>query len=374
MQTRIDTKARALAPLPIPGTTPLELANAIRFLTMDAVQAANSGHPGMPLGMADVAAVLFTKFLKIDPQAPKWPDRDRFVLSAGHGSMLQYAVHHLLGFSDMGIEALKRFRQLGAAAAGHPEYGHALGIETTTGPLGQGIATAVGMALAERMMRARFGASLVDHFTYVMAGDGCLMEGISQEAIEIAGHLRLRRLIVLWDDNRITIDGSTDISTSNDQMKRFRAAGWHVKTIDGHDAEEIEAALHEARKSTLPSLIACRTVIGKGAPTKAGSEAVHGAPLGEAEIAAARVAAGWSAGPFEVPPHILEAWRLAGMRHRAERLAWEGRLQRSRHGGPFRKAMEGRLPHRFSSDMAAFRRMLLASRPKVATRKASEMA
>lgn len=374
MQSRFDAQHSAPARVPAPGASPAQMADAIRFLTMDAVQAANSGHPGMPLGMADVAAVLFTKFLKIDPLAPDWADRDRFVLSAGHGSMLQYAVHHLLGYPDMSVEQLRKFRQLGAHTAGHPEYGHAQGIETTTGPLGQGLATAVGMALAERMMRARFGPKLVDHFTYVMAGDGCLMEGISQEAIELAGHLRLRRLIVLWDDNGITIDGKTELSTSCNQLKRFRAAGWQVKAIDGHDPRQIEAALSEARKSPLPALIACRTVIGKGAPTKAGSEAVHGAPLGETEIAAARAAAGWEAGPFEVPAPVLEAWRLAGARHRATRLEWEARLARSRHGGPFRKAMEGRLPHRFTSDMAGFKRALVASKPKVATRKASEMA
>lgn len=268
--------------------TQAEMANAIRILAMDAIQKAGSGHPGMPMGMADVATVLFSRFLKFDPTHPDWPDRDRFVLSAGHGSMLQYALHYLVGYPDMPIEELKRFRQLGARTAGHPEYGHALGVETTTGPLGQGIATAVGMALAERLANARFGSDLVDHYTYVIAGDGCLQEGISHEAIDLAGHLRLSRLIVLWDNNRISIDGPTSLSTSMDQLKRFRAAGFDVQEIDGHDFEAIERALRQAKLSDRPSFISCRTIIGKGAPNLQGSEKTHGAPLGDAEIAAAR--------------------------------------------------------------------------------------
>ena len=241
-----------------------DMANAIRALAMDGVQAANSGHPGMPMGMADAVTVLFNRFMKTDPSKPDWPDRDRFILSAGHGSMLLYALHHLLGYSDMTAEELKNFRQLGAKTAGHPEYGHALGIETTTGPLGQGITTAVGMAIAEQMMAARFGAKLVDHYTYVVAGDGCLQEGISHEAIDLAGHLKLRKLIVLWDDNEISIDGSTSLSTSMNQPMRFKAAGWDVQSVDGHDMEAVAAAIAKARRSRKPSLIACRTVIGKG--------------------------------------------------------------------------------------------------------------
>ncbi|RUX00706.1 transketolase, partial [Mesorhizobium sp. M8A.F.Ca.ET.059.01.1.1] len=279
---------------PVPAKTDEQLmANAIRALAMDAVQKANSGHPGMPMGMADVATILFNRFLQIDPSRPDWPDRDRFVLSAGHGSMLQYALHYLLGYEDMPIEELQRFRQLGSRTAGHPEYGHALGIETTTGPLGQGIATAVGMALAERMLAARFGAGLVDHFTYAIAGDGCLQEGMSHEAIDLAGHLGLSKLIVLWDDNRISIDGPTSLATSMDQAMRFRAAGWNVLSIDGHDLDAIAAALEQARTSDRPTLIACRTTIGKGAPNLGGSEKTHGAPLGAAEIAATRTNLGW---------------------------------------------------------------------------------
>ena len=255
------------------------MANAIRTLSMDAVEAANSGHPGMPMGMADVAAVLFTKFMKFDASAPSWPDRDRFVLSAGHGSMLLYSVLYLTGYPGVTIEDLKNFRQLGSKTAGHPEYDHMPGIETTTGPLGQGITTAVGMAIGERMMQARFGNSFANHYTYVIAGDGCLMEGISHEAIDMAGHLKLNKLIVLWDDNSITIDGATGLSTSTDQLKRFDAAGWSVCRVDGHNPAEIETAIANAQKSDKPSLIACRTIIGFGAPNKQGSEKTHGAPL-----------------------------------------------------------------------------------------------
>ncbi|KGB80449.1 transketolase, partial [Rhodovulum sp. NI22] len=283
------------------------MANAIRALTMDAVQAANSGHPGMPMGMADVAAVLFNRFMAVDPAAPKWPDRDRFVLSAGHGSMLIYAINHMLGYADMGMDQIRAFRQMGSRTAGHPEYGHAEGIEVTTGPLGQGIATAVGMALAERMQNARFGGDLVDHYTYVIAGDGCLMEGISQEAADMAGHWGLGRLIVLWDDNKITIDGSTTLSTSTDQKARFAASGWQVLSIDGHNTVEIADAIEAARGDPRPSLIACRTVIGFGAPNKQGTAATHGAPLGEAEIAAARKALGWTSPPFEIPEEAATA-------------------------------------------------------------------
>jgi len=358
----------------LPAVSERDMASAIRALAMDAVQKANSGHPGMPMGMADVATVLFGRFIKLDPSRPDWPDRDRFVLSAGHGSMLQYALHHLLGYEDMPIEELRRFRQLGSRTAGHPEYGHALGIETTTGPLGQGIATAVGMALAERMLAARFGAELVDHFTYVIAGDGCLQEGISHEAIDLAGHLRLARLIVFWDDNSISIDGPTSISTSMDQPARFRAAGWHVIEIDGHDMEAIATAIETAQRSDRPSLIACKTVIGKGAPNLGGSEKTHGAPLGDAEIAATRENIGWPHAPFDVPQEIASAWREAAERSHAARRAWEQRLSVSPHRDAFAKAIATELPGSLFEALEAFRKEHVQKATKVATRKASEMA
>ncbi len=299
-----------------------EMANAIRALSMDAIQKAKSGHPGMPMGMADVATVLFTRFLKYDAAHPEWPDRDRFVLSAGHGSMLLYSLLYLTGYPGMTIEEIKNFRQWGAKTAGHPEYGHAPGIETTTGPLGQGISMAVGMALAERKLAAHYGDDIVDHYTYVIAGDGCLMEGISHEAISLAGHLRLNKLIVLWDDNNITIDGTLDVACSDDQIKRFEAANWNTLRVDGHDHEAVAAALELARKSDRPTLVACKTIIGYGAPNKQGTAATHGAPLGEEEIAAARQALGWNAPPFEIPENILAAWREAGKRHHATFALW----------------------------------------------------
>ncbi len=351
------------------------MANAIRALAMDAVQAANSGHPGAPMGLADVATVLFNRFMRIDPSADRWPDRDRFVMSAGHGSMLVYAINHLLGYDDMGIEQIRNFRQWGYRTAGHPEYGHARGIETTTGPLGQGISTAVGMALAERMHNARFGDDLVDHFTYVLAGDGCLMEGISHEAIDFAGHMGLGRLIVLWDDNSITIDGATDVSTSTSQQARFEAAGWHVQSIDGHDKEAIAAAIAAARAVTdRPSLIACTTIIGYGAPNKQGTAATHGAPLGDEEIALARQALGWPYPPFEVPAEVYDAWHAVAARGRAAREAWESRLATS----PMRHEFEASLaaPDAAALDSAiyAYKARLSQDAPKVATRKASQMA
>ncbi|WP_036259777.1 transketolase [Mesorhizobium sp. WSM3224] len=351
-----------------------DMANAIRALAMDSVQKANSGHPGMPMGMADVATVLFSRFINIDPTAPGWPDRDRFVLSAGHGSMLQYALHHLLGYEDMPIEELQRFRQLGSRTAGHPEHGHALGVETTTGPLGQGISTAVGMALAERMLAARHGADLVDHYTYVIAGDGCLQEGISHEAIDLAGHLKLSRLIVLWDDNAISIDGPTSLSTSMDQPARFKAAGWHVQSVDGHDMEAVAAAVEAARRSDRPSLIACRTVIGKGAPNLGGSEKTHGAPLGDAEVAATRENIGWAHAPFEVPDDILSAWREVAERGQTARRAWERRLAASPRREDFERVLSGKLPDAVFKTMDAFRKEHVDKATKVATRKASEMA
>ncbi|WFP79091.1 transketolase [Mesorhizobium sp. WSM4906] len=351
-----------------------DMANAIRALAMDSVQKANSGHPGMPMGMADVATVLFGRFINIDPTAPDWPDRDRFVLSAGHGSMLQYALHYLLGYEDMPIEELQQFRQLGSRTAGHPEHGHALGIETTTGPLGQGISTAVGMALAERMLAARHGADLVDHYTYVIAGDGCLQEGISHEAIDLAGHLKLSRLIVLWDDNAISIDGPTSLSTSMDQPARFKAAGWLVQSVDGHDMEAVAAAIETARQSDRPSLIACRTVIGKGAPNLGGSEKTHGAPLGDAEIAATRQNIGWAYAPFEMPDDILSAWREIAERGQAARRAWEQRLAASPRREAFERAIGGKLPDAVFEALGAFRKEHVEKATKVATRKASEMA
>ena len=278
-----------------------EMANAIRFLAIDAVEKAKSGHPGMPMGMADVATVLFSRFLKFDPADPAWPDRDRFVLSAGHGSMLLYALLHLTGYEGVTTDELKAFRQWGSKTPGHPEYGHTPGVETTTGPLGQGIATAVGMALAERLMNARFGDDFVDHYTYVIAGDGCLMEGLSHEAISLAGHLGLNRLIVLFDDNEISIDGATSLSCSDDQLARFKASGWSASRIDGHDPEAIAAAIEQARRSDRPSLIACRTVIGFGAPNRQGSEKAHGAPLGADEVAKTRAALDWPHEPFQIP-------------------------------------------------------------------------
>jgi len=302
----------------------IQMANAIRALSMDAVEAAKSGHPGMPMGMADVATVLFTKHLTYVAGQPDWPNRDRFVLSAGHGSMLLYALLYLTGAPGMSLEAIKRFRQLHAPTAGHPEYGHAAGIETTTGPLGQGLANAVGMALAERIWNARLGDEVIDHRTYVMAGDGCLMEGISQEAISLAGHLQLGRLIVLFDDNGISIDGPTRLATSENQLKRFEAAGWHTISCDGHDPDAVDAAIAKAKADpSAPWMIACKTTIGFGAPSKAGTAGVHGAPLGAEEIAAAREALGWPHAPFEIPDTILSAWREAGGRGGAALATWQ---------------------------------------------------
>jgi transketolase len=359
----------------IDTSTEDQMANAIRALAMDAVQAANSGHPGAPMGTADIATVLFNRFMKIDPTADKWADRDRFVMSAGHGSMLVYAINHLLGYDDMGMEQIKNFRQMGYRTAGHPEYGHAKGIEVTTGPLGQGFSAAVGMALAERMSNARYGDDLVDHYTYVIAGDGCLMEGVSHEAIDFAGHHGLGHLIVMWDDNQITIDGSTDVSTSMNQQMRFEAAGWHVQSVDGHDKDAVAAAIEAARKVTdKPSMIACRTIIGFGAPNKQGSHDVHGAPLGDAEIAAARVALDWPHDPFTVPQEVYDAWRKVSARGRETRLEWEKRLG----GHPKQDAFETDQanPDARALDAAinAYKARLSADAPKVATRKASQMA
>ena len=286
-----------------------KMSNAIRVLAAEGVQKANSGHPGMPMGVADVATILFSKYLKIDVDKPDWPDRDRFVLSAGHGSMLIYALNYLLGYSDMGIESLKNFRQLHSNTPGHPEYGDTLGVETTTGPLGQGLGTAVGMALAERMSNAKFGKNLVDHFTYVMVGDGCLQEGISHESIEFAGHLKLAKLIVLWDNNSISIDGNTNLANSSNQIARFKASGWHTQSIDGHDFDQISKAIENAQKTNKPSFIACKTIIGFGSPNLAGTEKTHGAPLGDDEVKKVKEELNWKSNPFEVPKDILSNWR-----------------------------------------------------------------
>lgn len=348
------------------------MANAIRFLSMDAVQAAKSGHPGMPMGMADVATVLFSQFIKINPADPAWPDRDRFVLSAGHGSMLHYSLNHLLGYADMTTEQLRQFRQIGSITAGHPEYGLASGIETTTGPLGQGLATSVGMALAERMMSARFGASLVDHRTWVIVGDGCLQEGISHEAIDLAGHLRLGRLTVFWDDNSISIDGATDLSTSTNQLARFRAAGWHVQSVDGHDPDAIAAATEKALANSRPSLIACKTTIGFGAPTLAGSSKTHGAPLGDEEIAGARKALGWPHAPFVVPDDVRADWKQAAERSHDAYQEWQARYAQSRRARRFNEAIEGVHPQKLWRELKQLRQQFKTSQPKIATRQSSQ--
>ena len=351
-----------------------QMANAIRALSMDAVQAANSGHPGLPMGAADVATVLFAHYLKFDPQAPDWADRDRFVLSAGHGSMLLYSLLHLLGYEDMTIEELKNFRQVGARTAGHPEFGHASGIETTTGPLGQGLGNAVGMAIAEAHLAARFGENIVNHKTYVLAGDGCLMEGISQEAITLAGHLKLNKLIVLWDDNQISIDGPVSLADSTDQLGRFAASGWDTIRVDGHDYAEIANALTSAQTATKPVLIACRTVIGYGSPGKQGTSSAHGAPLGEDEVQAAREQLGWTHKPFEVPTSVRDMWRITGLRGCRERKAWENRINdlEATEKAEFVRRTAGTLPEDLHEAVLSYRQHLAEATGPVATRNASQ--
>jgi transketolase len=353
-----------------------DMANAIRALSIDAVEAAKSGHPGMPMGMADVATVLFSRFLKFDPRNPKWPDRDRFVLSAGHGSMLLYSLLHLTGYKDITLEDIKRFRQLGSPCAGHPEYGHGAGVETTTGPLGQGIATAVGMAMAERLVAARFGQDLTNHYTFVIASDGDLMEGISHEAISLAGHLKLSRLIVLFDDNGISIDGPLSLAESGDQVARFEAAGWSASRVDGHDPEAIAAAIESAMASQRPSLIACRTIIGYGAPKKQGTASSHGSPLGAEEAAGAKAALGWTHAPFVIPDDIRAAWASAGARCHGEYDAWLTRFTAADKSvkADFERAMEGGIDEAVWTALTQYRKALTEKPVTVATRKASEMA
>jgi len=351
---------------------PRLLANAIRALAMDAVEAANSGHPGMPMGMADAATVLFTEYLKYDPSDPAWPDRDRFILSAGHGSMLIYALLNLTGYARPTMDDIRNFRQLGSPCAGHPENFLLDGVEATTGPLGQGVAMAVGMAIAERHLNAVFGDALVDHRTWAIAGDGCLMEGINHEAVGLAGHLGLGRLNVLWDNNKITIDGPTELSTCEDVKARFTAGGWHVVSCDGLDHDDVRRALSEARADPRPSLIDCRTIIGFGAPNKQGTAATHGAALGAEEIAAARATLGWDAPPFEIPEPIRDAWLAAGKRSQSEHADWNQRLAASAQGAEYMRRMERRLPE--GASIAAHVDALFADPQKVATRKASEVA
>lgn len=347
------------------------MANAIRFLAADAIEKSKSGHPGMPLGMADVATVLFSKFIKLNPADPCWFDRDRFVLSAGHGSMLLYSLLYLMGYEDINIDDLKNFRQLGAKTAGHPEFGHLAGIDMTTGPLGQGITSAVGMALAERMIAAKYGEDVCNHYTYVIAGDGCLMEGISEEAISTAGHLGLKKLIVLWDNNNITIDGNVSAANSTDQIKRFQAVGWNTIEVDGHNYAEIEEAIKQAHNATKPTLIACKTKIGFGAPNKCGTSKCHGSPLGTEELAAMRETLNWPHAPFEIPADILELWRKAAQRSTKAYQDWE----KSAHakGKEFLDAIENKLPDGWDKELNSLKQKAIDEQTKVATRKASQM-
>jgi transketolase len=373
--TKVNRELKYMTPLSSfsPEGQFQNMANAIRALTMDAVEKAGSGHPGMPMGMADVATVLFSKFLKFDASCPHWPDRDRFILSAGHGSMLLYALLYLTGYEDMTIEEIKNFRQWGSRTAGHPEYGDACGIETTTGPLSQGLGNAVGIALAEKMMKAQFGKDLVDHKTYVIVGDGCLMEGLSQEALSLAGHLELNNLIVLFDDNQISIDGSTDLAVSDNQLERFKASHWEVMRIDGHSFNEIEEALRQAQKTTKPMLIACKTQIGKGSPHKAGTAKAHGSPLGVEEIKATRENLHWSSPPFVIPEDILTQWRQMGTRCLEERKAWETRLSKNSQKTEFQRRLKGELVPHWQVSLAPLLEQFMAEKTCLATRQSSQM-
>ena len=350
---------------------PQDMANAIRFLSVDAIDRANSGHPGIALGMADVATVLFTEFLKFDPKHPKWSDRDRFVLSAGHGSMLLYSILYLTGYEDISIDDIKNFRQLGAKTAGHPEIGRLAGVEASTGPLAQGLGMSVGMALAEKILSHRFGSDIVDHYTYVLSSDGCLMEGLSHEAISLAGHLKLNKLIVFWDNNYITIDGKTDLSTSTDQIARFKASGWNTIEIDGHNYDQIATAIAKAQKSDRPTMISCKTIIGYGAPTKQGTEKCHGTALGEEETAAMRKKLGWTAEPFVVPEDILSAWRKAGARGAKDYSVWQARFARldEKVKADFtRQVIKGKLPSDWNKTINKTKAEVLTKREPLATR------
>ena len=367
-----EATTSAAPPLPAPRDKHLRrMADTIRALSMDAVEAANSGHPGMPMGMADIATVLWGQFLKFDPAEPNWPDRDRFVLSNGHGSMLLYSLLHLTGYADMTMNEIKTFRQLGSRCAGHPERGHASGIEVTTGPLGQGIGNSVGMALAERLQATRFGKDLVDHYTYVFCGDGCLMEGISQEAISLAGNLKLGKLILFWDDNHISIDGPTELARHEDEIERFDASGWHTQRIDGHDTDAIADAIRKAQADDRPSMIACRTIIAFGAPTKANTAAAHGSALGKQEIAGTRERLGWTSPPFVVPADMVEAWHKVGQRSKAASAAWRERLAKSDKRAEFEALQSGEMPKAVRDALAALRTKFAGEAPKTATRQAS---
>ena len=347
-----------------------QMANAIRFLSADAIEKAKSGHPGMPLGMADVAAVLFGRYLKVNPADPRWFDRDRFVLSAGHGSMLLYSLFYLMGYNDITLDDIKNFRQLGSKTAGHPEYGHLAGIDMTTGPLGQGISSAVGMALAERRINAEFGNDLCNHYTYVICGDGCLMEGISEEAISLAGLWKLNKLIVFWDNNNITIDGTVDKSNGTDQIARFKAVGWNTISINGQDYSEIADAIEQAQKSDKPTLIACKTTIGFGAPHKQGTPKVHGSPLGAEELAEMRQNLGWTAKPFEIPTEIMAAWRAAGQRSAAQYAEWQNDAQTN---AKFLDYITNKLPQNWNKDLNELENKAVKEQISVATRKASQL-
>lgn len=351
-----------------------EMANAIRFLSVDAIEKAKSGHPGMPMGMADAAVALFSSFIKIDPQNPEWINRDRFVLSAGHGSMLLYSLYYLLGFKGVSIEDIKSLRQLNSICAAHPEFGHFPGVDITTGPLGQGIASAVGMALAERMLNANFG-DIIDHYTYVIAGDGCLMEGISEEAISLAGHLKLKKLIVLWDDNSISIDGKTEISTSTNQQARFEANGWNVIKVDGNDSEQVAQAIDKAKKSPKPTMIACKTIIGFGSPNKQGTEHCHGAALGEEEVKLTREKLGWEYKPFEIPEKILNAWRNIGEEKHKDYLKWQEEFEKLPidEKSEINRRIKAQLPENYNKELRSMMSKWLQEPLKVATRKASQM-
>ena len=349
------------------------MSSSIRFLSLDAVEKAKSGHPGMPMGMSDVATVLFSKFINIYPNDPKWPNRDRFVLSAGHGSMLLYALNYFLGYKDMTLDQIKSFRQLNSKTAGHPEYGHADGIETTTGPLGQGLANAVGMAISEQILNKKFGSDIIDHFTYVIVGDGCLMEGISHEAIDMAGHLKLNKLIVLWDDNEISIDGNTNLATSTNQLQRFKSCNWDVHSIDGHNLEEIEEIISIAQKNNRPSIIACKTKIGFGSPNFVGTNKVHGAPLGESEINLTRQNLKWNFPPFEFPKEALDAWKSVSKKSEMKYKNWKNLVNLSNSKKEFYDRLKCNLPDKIFLELKDYSKKLIKEKPKNATRKSSQL-